>query len=87
MRKWVRGIAAVARHPQRDEFVLGGSDGKPKLYRAFRQTVRVIGDDSNMIREFPEMKGRVYSVAVSRDGKRIAASSSLDGAGQVNVYS
>ena len=81
------GIAAVARHPERDEFVLGGSDGKPKLYRAFRQTVRVIGDDSNLIREFPEMTGRVYSVAVSRDGKRIAASSSLDGAGQVNVYS
>ncbi|MEJ7638521.1 MAG: c-type cytochrome domain-containing protein [Singulisphaera sp.] len=81
------GIAAVARHPKRDEFVLGGSDGKPKLYRAFRQTVRVIGDDSNLIREFPEMTGRVYSVAVSPDGKRIAAGSSLDGAGQVSVYS
>ena len=33
------------------------------------------------------MTGRVYSVAVSPDGKRIAAGSSLDGAGQVNVYS
>ena len=76
------GIAAVARHPKRDEIVIGGSDGVPKLYRVFRQTVRVIGDDSNLIREFPPMPGRVYSVAVSADGKRIAAGSSLDGAGR-----
>lgn len=82
------GLAAVARHPKRDEIVIGGSDGVPKLYRVFRQTVRVIGDDSNMIREFPAMPGRVYSVAVSADGKRIAAGSSLDGSsGEVAVYS
>ena len=73
------GLAAVARHPKRDEIVIGGSDGEPKLYRVFRQTVRVIGDDSNLIREFPPLPGRIYSVAVSADGKRIAAGSSLDG--------
>ena len=73
------GLAAVARHPKRDEIVVGGSDGEPKLYRVFRQTTRVIGDDSNLIREFPALPGRVYSVAVSADGKRIAAGSSLDG--------
>ena len=27
------GLAAVARHPKRDEIVVGGSDGQPKLYR------------------------------------------------------
>ena len=80
------GIAAVARHPKRDEIVLGGSDGEPKLYRVFRQTARVIGDDSNLIREFPAMPGRVYAVAVSANGDRIAAGSSLDGNGQVSVY-
>src|SRR5581483_9472937 len=37
--------------------------------------------------EFPAMQGRVYSVAVSADGKRIVAGSSLDGVGTVNVYS
>ena len=58
----------------------------PKVYRVFRQTARVIGDDSNLIREFPPMPGRIYSVAVSADGKRIAAGSSLDGAGEVGVY-
>ena len=80
------GLAAVARHPKRDEIVIGGSDGEPKLYRVFRQTVRVIGDDSNLIREFPALPGRIYSVAISTDGKRIAAGSSLDGTGEVGVY-
>ena len=80
------GLSAVARHPKRDEIVIGGSDGEPKLYRVFRQTVRVIGDDSNLIREFPPLPGRVYSVAISSDGKRIAAGSSLDGKGEVSVY-
>jgi len=48
----------------------------------------VIGDDSNLIREFPPLPGRVCSVAISSDGKRIAAGSSLDGfSGEVAVYS
>jgi WD40 repeat protein len=80
------GLAAVARHPKRDEIVIGGSDGEPKLYRVFRQSIRVIGDDSNLIRKFPALPGRIYSVAVSNDGKRIAAGSSLDGSGQIAVY-
>ena len=80
------GLAAVARHPKRDEIVIGGSDGEPKLYRVFRKTIRVIGDDSNLIRKFPSLPGRIYSVAISNDGKRIAAGSSLDGAGQIAVY-
>ncbi|MFO0950327.1 MAG: c-type cytochrome domain-containing protein [Isosphaeraceae bacterium] len=75
------GIASVARHPKRDEIVVGGSDGEPKVYRVFRQTSRVIGDDSNLIRVLPAMPGRVYGVALSADGTRIAAASSLDGRG------
>ncbi|MFO0893120.1 MAG: c-type cytochrome domain-containing protein [Isosphaeraceae bacterium] len=82
------GLAAVARHPKRDEVVIGGSDGEPRLYRVFRQTTRVIGDDSNLVREFPPLPGRINSVTVSADGKRIAAASSLDGSsGEVAVYS
>ena len=82
------GLATVARHPKRDEIVIGGSDGEPKLYRVFRRTSRVIGDDSNLIREFPPLPGRVYSVVISSDGKRIAAGSSRDGfSGEVAVYS
>ena len=81
------GIASVARHPQRDEIVIGGADGVPKVYRVFRQTPRRIGDDANLIRRLPAMTGRVCDVAVSRDGTRIAAGSGLDGKGQISVYS
>ena len=81
------GLTSVARHPKRDEILIGASDGVPRLYRMIRQTVRVIGDDSNLIREFEPMKGRINTVAVSGDGKRLAAGSSLDGAGEVDVYS
>ena len=72
--------------PEAGRGPVGGSDGIPKLYRVFRQTARVIGDDSNLIREFPPMPGRVFAVAISPDGKRIAAGSSLDGAGRFDVY-
>ena len=80
------GLQAVARHPSRDEIVLGGADGAPKVYRMFRQVARAIGDDSNLIKNFPALKGRVFGVAVSKDGKRIAAVSSLDGKGEVAVF-
>ncbi|MEA2631303.1 MAG: hypothetical protein QOE66_1522, partial [Chloroflexota bacterium] len=79
------GILAVTRHPQRDEIVVGGADGTPKIYRIFRQSKRVIGDDANLIRQFPPMPGRVNAIAVSHDGRRIAAGSSSDGTGQVDV--
>jgi WD40 repeat protein len=81
------GIQAVARHPHRDEIMVGGSDGVAKVYRMHRQTKRVIGDDANLIREMPPMKGRIFGVTVSRDGKLMAAGSSLDGAGEVHIYS
>ncbi|MEM7456723.1 MAG: DUF1549 domain-containing protein [Planctomycetota bacterium] len=81
------GIASVDRHPERDEVVIGGSDGIPKVYRINRITKRVIGDDANMVRRLPEMPGRIQSISVSRDGRRIAAGSSLDGTGALNIYS
>ena len=81
------GIIAVARHPARDEIVYGGADGKPKIYRMHRIVARQIGDDSNKIAELSQMQGRVWSVAVSADGKRIAAGSGLDGKGEVAVFS
>ena len=65
--------------------MVGGSDGTPKVYRIFRETARKIGDDANLIRKLPAMRGRVFSVAVSRDGTRIAAGSALNNTGQVLV--
>ncbi|MFO0928607.1 MAG: c-type cytochrome domain-containing protein, partial [Gemmataceae bacterium] len=80
------GIQTVDRHPDRDEIVTGGSDGTPKVYRIYRQTARQIGDDANLIQKLPAMTGRVFSVAVSHDGFRIAAGSALDNKGQVFIY-
>ncbi|MBP88830.1 MAG: hypothetical protein CMJ64_19310 [Planctomycetaceae bacterium] len=81
------GVNTVVRHPERDEIVVGGADGVPKVYRMFRITARKIGDDSNLIRNLNPMKGRVFGIAVSKDGKRIAAVSSLNGQGELAVYS
>lgn len=81
------GVNSIARHPARDEIVVGGADGVPKIYRVFRITARKIGDDSNLIKRLQPMTGRVFGVAVSKDGQRIGAVSSLNGKGELVVYS
>ena len=80
------GIATVDTHPTRDEIIVGGADGKPKLFRIFRITKRVIGDNANLIRELEPLRGRVFGVDYSADGKRAVAGSSLDGKGDIIVY-
>lgn len=80
------GLTSVARHPKRDEILMGGSDGTPKVYRIFRETARVIGDDANLIGNFEPMPGRIFSVAFDNDGKRFAVGSSLDAKGRVDIY-
>lgn len=80
------GLHALARHPQRDEFLIGGSDGIPQAYRIERKVQRRIGDNALCIRKWPAMEGRVYAVDFAPDGKSFAAASSLDGKGQVNFY-
>ena len=51
-----------------------------------REVKREIGDDSNRIREYEAMPGRVSAVAFNTDGTQFAAGSSLDGKGEVRVY-
>lgn len=80
------GISALASHPERDEILVGGADGTPKIYRIYRQTERRIGDDANLIRSFPAMSGRIFSLTTTADGKLFAAASTLDGASQIRVY-
>jgi WD40 repeat protein len=81
------GITAVARHPNRDEILIGGADGIPKVYRVHRLTTRVIGDDANLIRRFPAQQGGIQAVAISRKGHQLAVGSSHEGRGQIQVYS
>lgn len=81
------GLHAVDRHPQRDELVIGGADGTPKIYRMFREKDRKIGDDFNRIHALPAMAGRVFDVSYSSDGKMVIAGSSDVGHGEVRVFS
>lgn len=81
------GLAAIDRHPQRDEILVGGADGVPQIYRMVRLVQRRIGDNSNLIRKYPPMAGRIWAVGYSPDGKKALAASSLDGKGLVNLYS
>lgn len=80
------GIQCVVAHPLRDEIIFGGSDGVPRIYRMQRTVARQIGDDANLLWELPSLPGRVFSVDITRDGRTIAAGSSLDGHGHVQVY-
>jgi len=80
------GLQSVARHPQRDEVLVGGADGIPQIYQVFRQAARKIGDNAALLRKFPEMEGRIFSVDYSPDGAVIAACASLDGKGSVHLY-
>jgi WD40 repeat protein/mono/diheme cytochrome c family protein len=80
------GLAAIDRHPQRDEILVGGADGVPQIYRMVRLVQRRIGDNSNLIKKFPPMQGRIWCVHYSADGKKAVATSSLDGKGTVNIY-
>ena len=80
------GINALDRHPHEDHLLMGGSDGAPQIYRMRRETERKIGDNANLIRKYPPMKGRIWSVAFAPDGKTFAAVSSLNGKGQISLY-
>lgn len=80
------GIDALARHPQRDEVLVGGADGVPQIYRMERTTVRRIGDNANLIRKFPAMEGRIFSVDFSPDGKMIVCGAGYHKQGAVNFY-
>ncbi|HKD37068.1 MAG TPA: c-type cytochrome domain-containing protein [Pirellulales bacterium] len=82
------GLASVDRHPKKDELVVGGADGVPKIYRMYRPAdkSRQIGDDFNLIRAFDALPGRIYAVQFSPDGERIVAGSSSDETGEIRVY-
>jgi hypothetical protein len=79
-------VNALDRHPERDEILVGGADGIPKIYRIFRETARQIGDDANLVRQFSKLPGRIFSIDLSVDGERFVVASTLDGVSFVHVY-
>jgi WD40 repeat protein len=80
------GLMAVDRHPTKDELLIGGVDGEPKIYKMYREKARQIGDDYNRIRDFEPLPGRIFSLEFSADGSRIVCGSSSGGAGEVRSY-
>jgi hypothetical protein len=80
------GLMAVDRHPAKDDLLIGGADGVPKIYQMYRTKARQIGDDYNLIRKFPEMPGRIFAAKFNKDGSRIIAGSSYNGKGEVRIY-
>jgi WD40 repeat protein len=80
------GLSALDRHPTKDEYLCGGSDGQPKLFKMLRTQARQIGDNANLLKDYQPMPGRVWSLAFAKDGNQFAAASSNDGAGEVRIY-
>jgi dipeptidyl aminopeptidase/acylaminoacyl peptidase len=80
------GLCAVDRRPGKDELLVGGADGTAKLFRMLRTTKRVIGDDANLIRNYPKVDGRIFAAAFSPQGDRILVGSSNEGAGDLRVF-
>lgn len=80
------GLAAVDRHPKKDELLIGGADGVPKIYQMLRTKARVIGDDFNLIKAYDAAPGRIYDASFNADGSRFVVGSSLDGTGEVRIY-
>jgi WD40 repeat protein len=81
------GLQALRRHPKKDELLIGGSDGEPKLYKMIRTQVRVIGDDFNKLKAYPPMAGRIFALDFNADGSKFVAGSSTGATGMVRIYS
>ena len=81
------GLMALRRHPKKDELLIGGSDGEPKLYKMIRTQARVIGDDFNRLKSYAPMSGRIFALDFNADGSKFVAGSSTGGTGMVRIYS
>lgn len=80
------GLLAVRRHPTEEHVLVGGADGKPQVFRIFREKKRVIGDNYNLIRAFDAIPGRIYDLGWSPDGAVLVAVSSTGKAGAMRAY-
>lgn len=80
------GLMALVRHPKRDEMLVGGADGEPKLYQMLRTKARRIGDDFNRIRSYDAMPGRIFALDFNADGTRFVAGASTGATGSARIY-
>ena len=80
------GMLAIARHPKRDEILVGSADGAPKLFKMDVKAAPAGGGNPNQIREYEPLPGREFDVRFNPDGTRMLAVSSLDNQGHVRCY-
>ena len=80
------GLMAVARHPQKEQVLIGGADGEPKLYKIFRTRTRIIGDDFNHIRSYQALPGRICDLEFNKTGDMFVVGSSTAIAGAARIY-
>ena len=80
------GMLAIARHPQKNQLLVGSADGAPKLFEMDVKAAPASGGNPNQIRDYERLSGRVFDVRFSPDGTRAFAGASLDGKGQVRCF-
>ena len=76
-------LYAIARHPRRDYVLIGGEDRVPYLYTMDRPRALKIADDSTLVRKYEEQNGKIFALAFSPDGSRLAVGGVAD---EVPVY-
>ena len=76
-------LAAVARHPKKDEIVIGGEDRIPYIYLMDRPRNMKVGEEATLVRRLPAQDGQIFALDWAADAKSIAVA----GAGpSVNIY-
>jgi hypothetical protein len=82
--KGIEEILSIDRHPAKDQAVMGGIDGIPRIYKLYRTQKRDMPNtDFNLIRSFEKIVGGINVVRFSPDGSKIAAGA---GRGKVHIY-
>jgi WD40 repeat protein len=76
-------LSAVARHPRKDEIVIGGEDRIPYLYMLDRPRNMKVGEEATLIRQLETQDAAIFALDWSPDGHVIAVAGA---APQVNLY-
>lgn len=80
------GLQAVARHPQRDEYLIGGTDRIARIYHTDLGEAGEIKEESNVIREFAAVPGPILEVQYSSDGQFVVVAGDQQGKGFAFVF-
>ncbi|MDG1325113.1 MAG: DUF1553 domain-containing protein [Opitutales bacterium] len=80
------GQNSIAVRPGKTELLVGGADGKPKLFRQATKAAPAGGGNPNQIREYKSQIGRIFSVCFNIKGNLGFAGSSLNGKGEISCF-